>query len=180
MTDTRQDALKIAVVGAGYFSQFHYDAWRRLPGADLVALADSNAEAARATAARFAVPQVFESLDALKARIREDIQGQADSASRSRLVQNIVEELIRLNEFDVPESMVQNYIENLIESFKREQPGRPIDEAAFRTEALPGAERGVKRYLLLEAIAKHEKIEVTKEDLDAHLEGAVVEMTEER
>lgn len=73
MTNTRQDALKVAVVGAGYFSQFHYDAWRRLPGVDLTALADSNAEAARATAERFAVPQTFESLDALLLEVEPDI-----------------------------------------------------------------------------------------------------------
>ncbi len=35
----------------------------------------------------------------------------------------------------------------------------------------PGAERSVKRYLLLEAIAEQEGIEVTEEDLDRHLES---------
>jgi predicted dehydrogenase len=73
MAAATQTDLKIAVVGAGYFSQFHYEAWRRLPGANLVALADSNAEAAHATAARFEVPKVFESLDALLAEVEPDI-----------------------------------------------------------------------------------------------------------
>ena len=112
----------------------------------------------------------FESLDALKQRIRDDLQGQADSASRNRLVENIVEELIAQNTFDVPESMVDNYIENMIESIKKERQGQEIDEDAFRTEGRPGAERGVKRYLLLEAIAKLESVEVTEEDMDKHLE----------
>ncbi len=34
--------LRVAGLGAGYFSRFHYDAWRRLPEADLVGVADTN------------------------------------------------------------------------------------------------------------------------------------------
>ena len=112
----------------------------------------------------------FESLEALKQQIRDDIQGQADSATRNRLVENIIEELIAQNEFDVPDSMVDNYIENMIESIKRERQGQEIDEEAFRTEGRAGAERGVKRYLLLEAIAQMESVEVTEEDVNKHLE----------
>ncbi len=41
--------LKVACIGAGYFSQFHYDAWSRIEGADLVASADQDIEKARAT-----------------------------------------------------------------------------------------------------------------------------------
>ena len=32
--------LRGAVIGAGYFSQFHYDAWARLDGVEIVALCD--------------------------------------------------------------------------------------------------------------------------------------------
>lgn len=40
---------KVACVGAGYFSQFHYDAWRRIDGAELVASVDLNLDTAKAT-----------------------------------------------------------------------------------------------------------------------------------
>ena len=39
--------LKIACIGAGYFSQFHYDAWNRIDVAELVGAADRNLDAAR-------------------------------------------------------------------------------------------------------------------------------------
>ncbi len=45
MTETK----KVACIGAGYFSQFHYDAWRRIEGVELVASVDLNLESARAT-----------------------------------------------------------------------------------------------------------------------------------
>jgi D-apiose dehydrogenase len=51
--------LRGVAAGAGYFSQFHYDAWRRLGQADLVALCDVNEERARATAQRFSIPRVY-------------------------------------------------------------------------------------------------------------------------
>lgn len=57
--------LRVGVVGAGYFAQFHYDAWARLPGAELVGLADPDRAKADATAARFDVPAVHDSAEAL-------------------------------------------------------------------------------------------------------------------
>lgn len=45
-------AIRVAGVGAGYFSQFHYDAWRRIEGAELVSVADHQLAAAQATGAR--------------------------------------------------------------------------------------------------------------------------------
>ena len=42
-------SFSVACVGAGYFSQFHYESWTRIPGADLVAACDLDLEKARAT-----------------------------------------------------------------------------------------------------------------------------------
>lgn len=42
-------ALKVACLGAGYFSQFHYGAWARIPDVTCVGAADRDIEAARAT-----------------------------------------------------------------------------------------------------------------------------------
>ena len=40
--------IRVAVVGAGYFSQFHYDAWRRIPGIEIVGICDTNIARAKA------------------------------------------------------------------------------------------------------------------------------------
>ncbi len=49
-------SLRVAVIGAGYFAQFHHAAWDRLQGAELVAIADLDAERAAEAAARYGVP----------------------------------------------------------------------------------------------------------------------------
>ncbi len=34
------DRLRVAVIGAGYFSRFHYQAWAAIEGVELVAACD--------------------------------------------------------------------------------------------------------------------------------------------
>ncbi|MBL4732821.1 MAG: hypothetical protein JKY82_09515 [Rhizobiaceae bacterium] len=45
----KQEPLKIGCFGAGYFAQFHYDAWARIPGAIPIASVDTDIIKARAT-----------------------------------------------------------------------------------------------------------------------------------
>ena len=60
--------LRIATLGAGYFSQFHRDSWARIDSVDLVAAADRNIEAARATGIT-----AYETLDELLRREKPDV-----------------------------------------------------------------------------------------------------------
>ncbi len=113
-----------------------------------------------------------ETLDELKTQIRNEMQAQYDQAIRQRVEENLMDALIEENPFEVPASMVENYLDGMIESYKREQAGHDqgIDEDALREEGRDQAERGVKRFLLLDAVADQENIEVTDDDLDKHLE----------
>ncbi len=45
-------ALKVACLGAGYFSQFHYGSWRRMEGVDLAASCDKDMAKAQETGLR--------------------------------------------------------------------------------------------------------------------------------
>lgn len=60
--------LTVACLGAGYFSQFHYGAWARIPQITCVGAADQQIAAARATG----MP-AFESLDAMLTQQVPDI-----------------------------------------------------------------------------------------------------------
>ncbi len=112
------------------------------------------------------------SLDELKTQIRDEMQTQYDQMIRQRVEENLIDALIEGNPFEVPDSMVENYLNGMVESYKREHAGHDhdIDEDAIRESGRDQAERGVKRFLLLDAVADQEKIEVTDEDLDEHLE----------
>lgn len=64
------ERLRIATIGAGYFSQFHHDAWSRMEDVNLVAVCDQNTEKAEAFAKRWNIPSVYanaeEMLNAVK------------------------------------------------------------------------------------------------------------------
>jgi predicted dehydrogenase len=51
--------LRVAGVGAGYFSQFHLAGWKAIPEVEVVALCDRDEAKARAQAQRFGIAKVF-------------------------------------------------------------------------------------------------------------------------
>src|SRR5687767_8128892 len=51
--------LRGVCLGAGYFSHFQFEAWRRIPEVEIVALVNRNLDKARATAARHAIPRAY-------------------------------------------------------------------------------------------------------------------------
>jgi predicted dehydrogenase len=60
--------MRVACLGAGYFSRFHIDGWRRVAGVDLVGMCDLERAKAEATGV-----EAFTSLEAMVERTRPDI-----------------------------------------------------------------------------------------------------------
>jgi predicted dehydrogenase/kynurenine formamidase len=58
-------------IGAGYFAQFHYDAWRRMDDVEIVAVCDLDLEKARQAAQKHGIAEVCD--DALAAIERFDV-----------------------------------------------------------------------------------------------------------
>ncbi len=67
------DILRVAVVGSGYFSQFHYEAWSRIGDARMVALASHDPESAAARAAAFDIAGVYDDVGRMLDRERPDL-----------------------------------------------------------------------------------------------------------
>lgn len=65
--------LRVATIGAGYFSQFHHDAWSRIGEADLVAVCDQDPAKARAFAERWSIPRTFTDVAEMLDRVRPDL-----------------------------------------------------------------------------------------------------------
>jgi len=51
--------LRGVCVGAGYFSRFQYEAWQRIPGVTIVALANRDRAKAQAAATEFGIPRAY-------------------------------------------------------------------------------------------------------------------------
>ena len=56
---------RVAVVGAGYFSQFHLQAWAGMPDVDIVGLCDTDPARAEALGQRFGIPERYTQAQAM-------------------------------------------------------------------------------------------------------------------
>jgi len=112
-------------------------------------------------------------LSELKARIRLNLEGEARIRLEREQEDALVEQLIAKNPFELPEGMIQEYLDELVQRLKRD--GQELSEAdlvKFRTEYRPMAERRIKRDLLLDALVRLENVTVEDSEIDEALRGA--------
>jgi trigger factor len=119
----------------------------------------------------------FETVDALKAELRKDLQARRDRENRRALEDAVVETLLSTHDFQVPDALVLrqvgHQIEHTRERLRRQgvDPDKlPWDYPKLLEELKPGAEKAVKRALLLEAIAEKEGLAPAEEQVDAEVE----------
>ena len=67
-----QMKLRGVVVGAGYFSQYHFDAWQRVEGTEIVALCDLDAAQATQTVHRYGIPGMYSDAASMLDKERPD------------------------------------------------------------------------------------------------------------
>ena len=116
----------------------------------------------------FAVDIGMESLDALKQSIREEMEREPDWELRKDLVTQIVD----AHDFEVPESMMTAYLDQVVADARRSARGRDeVDEDALRQQYRPVASSQIMRHLILDAIGEQEGLEVDQEEVDARLEA---------
>ncbi|ABS27606.1 trigger factor [Anaeromyxobacter sp. Fw109-5] len=116
----------------------------------------------------------IETLDALRARIRADLEKREKRRAESEVKDALVKAALAKNEFEVPPALVERAIDSMLEG-AAERFARSgidirrleLDFAKMRADMREQALLQVRGALLLEAIADAEKIEVTDEDLQA-------------
>jgi trigger factor len=118
----------------------------------------------------------YETLDELKNKIREDIQHGLDRQVDKEIQDQVVDALIERNQFDVPSAMVDNEIDHQVNQTRQTLVRYGVDPKAVppptgehRDRLRPGAERSVKAGLIIKAVAEQEGIEITEEEVEAHL-----------
>lgn len=104
----------------------------------------------------------FDSADALRSAVRQDMEKFAQRESEAHVRQGLIDQVIAANPFDVPRSWVGQLVDNYAETYQV-----PVDQRAqFDTEFAQVAERQIKRDLIVDAIAEQEKLTASERDLD--------------
>jgi trigger factor len=105
----------------------------------------------------------FESLEALRERVRGDLEEEAVRESDREVRRQLVQQVLEANPFEVPPSLVEQYLDSLIQA---PEDADPEEVAQAKEQARPAAEYGVRRMLVIERIAELESLHPTQEDVD--------------
>jgi trigger factor len=115
----------------------------------------------------------FESLDALKAKIRENLTNGYEKRMEQELNEQIFTKLLAQTEFEVPDTMVDGELEHILNDAERSfaNSNRSLEEVGLSRTVLaekyrPVAEKQVRRHLILSKIIDQEKLELSDEELE--------------
>jgi trigger factor len=111
----------------------------------------------------------------LRTEILGDLEKEAERRIAQELDQQILTTLVERNSFDLPPSMVSNYLDSGVEEMHRRnlQTGRPNtdeEDAEYKEIGKPHAVKALQGMLLLENVRVQEDIKVTAEDVDERIE----------
>lgn len=108
----------------------------------------------------------FDSLDALTAAVRNDLQEHGTRESDANVRQQLIEQLIEANPFEVPRSWVSQMVDAYMQAYRVPEEERQTFAGQFE----PLAERQVRRDLIVERIAEDEGLAATEADVDARVQ----------
>lgn len=108
----------------------------------------------------------YESLDALKERIKAEIAESMQRRFDDNLERSLIDEIIKSNAFDVPQGMVDIYLDGFIERLKKsEQAPDDLDEEAIRKNYRTNAIWAVKWHLIQKKLIEMNDIEVSDDEI---------------
>lgn len=122
----------------------------------------------------------FKTLEELREDIGKTILKEKKEDIENELRKEAVEKAAANTEIDIPESMIEGQIDNMVEDFAVRIGAQGIsleqylgylgeEMDSFRDKYREGAEKAVKEKLVLDAIAEKEGVEVSREEVDAEI-----------
>lgn len=121
----------------------------------------------------FAKQLGYDSADALKAKVKEQLQAGANERSDQIAQSRLLEEIVKGSTFEMPQSMLENASRNYYDEEVRHLMSHRIPaselrqrEEALRAKAAEDAALDIKKMVALNEIGEAEGIEVTDEDFE--------------
>jgi trigger factor len=118
----------------------------------------------------------FDTLDALTARVREDLEHEARHAAEREDRAELMKQLATRLPFDVPASMVEREVDRRLDEFARRLMDQNIDPRqagvdwnAFRESQRPAARDVVAAALVLDELTRREHLEVSEEEVEREI-----------
>lgn len=107
----------------------------------------------------------FDSLDALRAAVRRDLEQEAARQADADLRRQLIEQIVAANRLEAPRPLVERLLATYAQGY--EIPDNQLER--FATEFRPLAEAQVKRDLVLDFVVEKEKLQATEDELDQRI-----------
>jgi trigger factor len=117
-----------------------------------------------------------DSLEALRGKIRAQLDQRAEQEAKSALHRSLMDSLVDRSEFDVPPGLVERQLHSQMHSMQQQFQGRVAPEvlqqelARLHESGREGAERRVREALLLDAVVRDHGLSVDDAAIDARLD----------
>ena len=118
----------------------------------------------------------FASLDALRARVREDLQHEANHEADRELRAALMKQLATRVTFEVPPALLEREIDRRVEEFVRRLIDQQIDPMKtninweeFRERQREAAAEAVRGALVLDEVARRESVEISRDEIEAEI-----------
>jgi trigger factor len=118
----------------------------------------------------------FASLDALRARVREDLEHEARHAAEREMRASLMTQLAGRVAFEVPQALLDREIDRRVEEFVRRLIDQQVDPMKtninweeFRERQRDAAAEAVRGALVLDEVARRESVQVSAEEVEAEI-----------
>ena len=122
----------------------------------------------------------FENLQALKDRLKKDLEEASERDAKGRLQADLLDLLLEKTTFDIPASMTAMQLDDYCREFSQQfaeqgMDPRRINWEAYREHRLKDAQRSIKCGYLLKQLGDAEKVEVPESAVDADIDKFMAE-----
>lgn len=123
----------------------------------------------------------IDSKEALESQVKENITASKTAKAEDKYIDDLLNEISKSTEIDIPETMINDETERMIEQFSEQIKMQGISleqfykftnssKEALKEQYKEEALKRIKYRLIIEEIIKQEKIEVSDEEVDAEIE----------
>ena len=121
-----------------------------------------------------------DTVETLRDKVRSRLRLEKEADRRRQFRRAILDTLLSRHEIPVPEVLADSETTSALREYARYLAASGVDPekedwTKLGEEARPGAERRVREYLLLDAIAEKEQLEVTDTELEAEFKRAAAQ-----
>ncbi len=125
----------------------------------------------------------FKTIAELKNNIEEGLKKELEQKEKTRVTNSIIDEILKEMSFPIPETLLAHEVENLLQDFEGRMAQQGVTyevigkkKEEIKKEYAEVAVKRVKAYLVLDEVAKAEKISVTEDEVDGEIKAFLLRM----